>query len=110
MLDANQYFDGEEVMISVNIRFFAAFRELVGKKEIKLELGSQEKYTMLDVLNKLIENKGTAIKSKLLDGEGNLRKGVQIFINGVKIHITDKMETPVKNDDIIAILPTVGGG
>ncbi|MFX0096783.1 MAG: ubiquitin-like small modifier protein 1 [Candidatus Hodarchaeota archaeon] len=97
-------------MISVNIRLFAAFRELIGEKEIRLELGSQEKYTILDVLNKLIETKGIAIKSKLLDGEGNLRKGVQIFINGMKIHISNKIDAPVKNDDIIAILPTVGGG
>ncbi|MFX0067891.1 MAG: ubiquitin-like small modifier protein 1 [Promethearchaeota archaeon] len=97
-------------MTSVNIRFFAAFRELVGKKEINLELGGQEKYTILDVLNRLVENKGIDVKSKLLDGEGNLRKGVQIFINGMKIHISGKIDTPVKNDDIIAILPTVGGG
>ena len=104
------HIDGDEVMISVKIMFFAAFRELVGKKEIKLELGSQEKYTMSDVLNELMESKGIPIKSMLLDDEGNLRKGVQIFINGVKIHISDKVETPIKNDDIIAILPTVGGG
>ena len=97
-------------MISVNIRFFAAFRELVGKKEIRLELGSREKYTISDVLNELMESKGIPIKSMLLDDDGNLRKGVQIFLNGVKIHISDKVETAIKNDDIIAILPTVGGG
>lgn len=101
---------GDEVMISVNIRFFAAFRELVGKREIKLELGRQEKYSISDVLNELMESKGIPIRSMLLDEGGNLRKGVQIFINGVKIHISDGVETPIKNDDIIAILPTVGGG
>lgn len=97
-------------MVNVSIRFFAAFRELIGKKEIKLELGGQENHTVLGAIEKLIENRGNAIRIRLFDDDGNLRKGVQIFLNGRKIHISNKMETPIKNNDRIAILPTVGGG
>lgn len=97
-------------MTYVNIRLFAAFRELVGKKEIKLELGNEEKYTVLGAIERLIEKKGSAIRTRLFDDKGNLRKGVQIFLNGRKIHIPNKMKIRIKNNDVIAILPTVGGG
>lgn len=97
-------------MTSINIKLFATFRELMGRKEMRLELGNEEKHTVLGAIEKLIEKKGSVIGTRLFDEKGDLRKGVQIFLNGRKVRTSNKAEISIKNNDEIAILPTVGGG
>ena len=50
------------------------------------------------------------LQSNLLDDAGAVRKFVNIYINDEDIRFLDKLETPVKEGDEVAILPAVAGG
>ena len=50
------------------------------------------------------------LESNLLDGAGEVRKFVNIYINDEDIRFLDKLETVVSEGDEVAILPAVAGG
>jgi molybdopterin synthase sulfur carrier subunit len=51
-----------------------------------------------------------AVKFHLLDGEGQLRRHFNIFINGVHIRDLNGMETPLKEDDKVILMASAAGG
>lgn len=50
------------------------------------------------------------IKNHLVDKSGNLRRYVNLFINGTNIKDLDGVETPVLEHDVIILLPSISGG
>jgi len=46
----------------------------------------------------------------LYDEKGNVRKYIQILINGRGINVLQGFETKLKEGDTVAIFPPVGGG
>jgi molybdopterin synthase sulfur carrier subunit len=51
-----------------------------------------------------------AVKFHLLDGEGQLRRHFNIFINGVHIRDLNGMETSLKEDDKVILMASAAGG
>ena len=57
-----------------------------------------------------LEKNYPGIRERLTDGEGNLRRFVNIYINGEDIRFLQDKNTAVKDGDEISIVPAIAGG
>jgi molybdopterin synthase sulfur carrier subunit len=57
-----------------------------------------------------LERSFPGIKERLCDGEGNVRRFVNIFLNDEDIRFLDDRGTIVKPGDEISIVPAIAGG
>jgi MoaD family protein len=89
------------------VRFFAALREIVGKKEELLEFQSNE-VTVENVLKRLTKLHGREFAEYIYDAQTNeVRSYLQMLVNE-KSTIT--LKAKLKDGDVLAIIPPVGGG
>jgi len=97
--------------LKVSVRFFAALRELVGKKVEFLEFSDCEGVSVEKVLNRLAELHGTEFVDYVFNGKTREIQGyLTLLVNGRSITTLDGLKTRLMNGDILAILPPVGGG
>lgn len=50
------------------------------------------------------------IKARICDDAGQVRRFVNIFANDEDIRFLQNLDTPVKDDDEISIVPAIAGG
>lgn len=50
------------------------------------------------------------ILDRVLDGDGQPRQFVNIFLGSTNLRVLDGMNTPVRDGDVLAIIPAVAGG
>jgi molybdopterin synthase sulfur carrier subunit len=50
------------------------------------------------------------IGERLLDAQGNLRRFVNVYVNGEDIRFLQDKETAVKQGDEVSIVPAIAGG
>lgn len=50
------------------------------------------------------------LRKHLYNDEGKLRSFVNIYLNDEDIRYLQKNETPLKDDDVISIVPSIAGG
>lgn len=97
--------------MKVSVRFFAALRELVGKKVEFLEFSGREEVTVEKVLKHLAKLYGTEFVEYVFNGKtGEIQGYLTLLVNGRSITTLDGLKTRLMNGDILAILPPVGGG
>jgi molybdopterin synthase sulfur carrier subunit len=92
--------------MSIKIRFFARFRELLGT-DIIVEGGTN--LTLAGLV------KSTAQKNKegydaIFDEQGKFHEFVILMQNGKRVEIADAEKAPVVSGDEIAVFPPVAGG
>lgn len=75
-------------------------------RETTLELGDT---TVKTVLDKLIEQFGADFERRILD-KGEVRRFVNLYVNGEDIRHLNGLASQVKDADEISILPAVSGG
>jgi len=75
-----------------------------GDAELELEGG-----TVGDVLDALYE-RHAELRERLSDGDGGLRRFVNVYVDGEDIRFTDGLRTPVADGHEVQILPAVAGG
>lgn len=93
------------------MRFFAALRELVGKKVESLEFRNGEEVTVERVLKSLVELYGKDFVEYVFDGEtGDIQGYLTLLVNGRSVTALDGLRTRLTDGDVLAILPPVGGG
>jgi len=90
----------------MKLKFYATFRNVVGQKEIKKEFAG----TVSDLLWLLCDEYGETFKDAVFDEKEKPRKYVKIFVNGRNIEDLNGIETMLKNEDTVAILPPIAGG
>jgi len=61
---------------------------------------------LLDSLDKAFPG----LKDRVCDEAGNVRRFVNIFVNGEDIRFLEDKATPVKDTDEISIVPAIAGG
>jgi sulfur-carrier protein len=64
-------------------------------------------------IGELLDNLDAAfpgLKNRVCDEAGNVRRFVNIFVNGEDIRFLDDKATPVKDADEISIVPAIAGG
>jgi len=91
--------------MSLQLRFFATFREAVGTKTITREYDAE---TVGDVLDAL-EDEFEGLVGEILD-DGAVRPQVNVLLNGRDIVHERGVDTPVEPDDTLSIFPPVAGG
>ena len=97
--------------MDVKVRFFTSLREIVGKREENLNFLNSEKVTVDTALMALSKKYGTPFVNYVYNAEtGQPKSFLQFLINGISTSSLDGFETTLKNGDVLAILPPVGGG
>lgn len=94
--------------MKVEVRFFTSLREITGEKVEKIQLNGI--ITVEELLSKLSKKYGGEFKEYLYNEEGNLHGYLSILVNGKSTKILQGLDTKLKEGDVIAILPPVGGG
>jgi molybdopterin synthase sulfur carrier subunit len=97
--------------MKVSIRFFTNLREITGKKEETLEFSSNEKITVNRALQMLSHKYSKRFIEYVYDTEtGEVKGFLQFLINGKSAASLNGLQTELKDGDVLAILPPVGGG
>jgi sulfur-carrier protein len=65
--------------------------------------------TVGEVLDALFDRHGE-LRDRLSDGDGALRRFVNVYVDGEDIRFGDGLETPVADGQEVQILPAVAGG
>ncbi len=65
--------------------------------------------TVGEVLNSLFADH-EGLDSQLLDGDGQLRQFVNVFLDGTNVRSLSGLDSPVAEHSIIHIVPAVAGG
>jgi sulfur-carrier protein len=90
--------------VKVELPPIPAFREAVNGQDHATAEGA----TVGEVLANLIKQY-PALESKLFD-KGQLRMHIIITVNDEDTRYLDEMETPLKERDVVVIVPSVAGG
>ncbi|MGA2917302.1 ubiquitin-like small modifier protein 1 [Methanoregula sp.] len=92
--------------MTVKVRFFARFRELLGT-DILIEKKSG---TVLATLVKDIAQKKKEGYDAIFDEKGNFREFVIVMRNGKRLELAETVTVKVADGDEIAVFPPVAGG
>jgi molybdopterin synthase sulfur carrier subunit len=65
--------------------------------------------TVAEVVQNLEQNY-PGMRERLLDDQGELRRFVNIYVNGEDIRFLDNLATAIKPGDEVSIVPAVAGG
>jgi sulfur-carrier protein len=65
--------------------------------------------TVGEVLDDLFE-RYAELRDRISDGDGSLRRFVNVYVGGEDIRFLDGLETPVADGGEVTILPAVAGG
>ena len=74
-----------------------------------LDIVEVEGTTVTELLAAL-DKKYPGIGERLLDAQGNVRRFVNIYVNGEDIRFLQDKETAVKPTDEVSIVPAIAGG
>jgi len=89
---------------SVKVRLFHELRTAAGGGEITVTADN-----MGELLRTLAEKYGKTPRNVLFDAEGRLREYVFVYINNALQKPVD-MSVPLKDGDVILVIPPVSGG
>lgn len=97
--------------LQISVRFFTTLREITGKKEEILQFKENETVTLKKVLEKLAKRYGKDFAEYVYDTKtGEVRGFLQFLINGRSATTLKELDTELADDDVLAIIPPVGGG
>jgi sulfur-carrier protein len=91
--------------MAVTVRFFAYFRDVFGGREIQVPAAAAP------TVGALLERLGDTPprRAELMAGAG-LKPHLVVMINGTPLPAYRPLETPLKDGDVVAIFPLLGGG
>lgn len=95
-------------MIAVKISFLSLLKDRIGVKELNMDL--EDESTINDVFAKLFEKYGEDIEKVLIKKTGDLNDQVVIMLNEKSIRSLDNLDTKIRNNDEIILLPAIAGG
>ena len=97
--------------MEVKVRFFTSLREIVNKREETLTFPAGKKVTVDLVLKTLSQRYGKPFTEYVFDNKsGQPKSFLQFLVNGNSTATLNGLETELKDGDVLAILPPVGGG
>ena len=91
--------------MSVKVRIPTPLRKLTDGQDVVTGDGG----TLASCIDGL-EAQYPGLKERLCDERGELRRFVNVYVNGEDIRFQQGMETPIKAGDEISIVPAVAGG
>lgn len=76
--------------------------------------GGQAKVTVegndISSLLQAVDQKFPGIADKVLDGDGNVKRFINVFVNESEIRTLQGLQTPVGESDRVSIVPAMAGG
>ncbi len=92
-------------MAKVTVRIPTALRRVTqGQGEVQIEANS-----IAELIDNL-EKEFPGIKERLVEESGEIRKFVNFFVNDEDIRFLQGKDTPLKDGDVVAIIPAIAGG
>ncbi|OPY38458.1 MAG: molybdopterin synthase small subunit [Methanoregula sp. PtaU1.Bin051] len=92
--------------MTVRIRFFARFRELLGAESMA---GFKDGTNIADLVRSVTEKNREGYNA-IFDESGNFREFVILMQNGKRVDVSDAGRTGISDGDEIAVFPPVAGG
>lgn len=92
--------------MTIRVRFFARFRELLGTDIPALPAEGET----IEGLVRKVAAKNREGYDAIFDGDGTIREFVIVLRNGKRVELPDAGKTPVTDGDEIAVFPPVAGG
>ncbi len=90
--------------MSVEVKVTSVLQRVVGAKSVQGE-GS----TVGEVLAG-VNTRYPGFKEQITSDDGSLHRFVNIYINDEDIRFLQSLDTPVKEGDVVSILPALAGG
>ncbi len=94
--------------MNVEVKFFTSLREITGKKVDELQL--QTAITVDELLTLLSEKYGKNFREYIYNKKGEVQGFLSFLVNGKNVNIMQGFDTKLQKNDVVAILPPVGGG
>jgi molybdopterin synthase sulfur carrier subunit len=91
--------------MSVSVRIPQPLRNLTREQSTVMADGS----TLLECIAAL-ERDYPGIRQRIMDETGELRRFVNVYVNGEDVRFLDGLTTPLKAGDEVSIVPAVAGG
>ena len=57
-----------------------------------------------------VENSHGGLKEKIFDDAGEIRRFINVFVNGEDVRHAEGLDTPVKDGDEVSVVPAIAGG
>jgi len=94
--------------MKVEVKFFTSLREITGKKVDTIQM--QDAITVNELVKMLSEKYGKKFREYIYDKDGVTQEFLSFLVNGKNINNMQGFDTKLGDQDVIAILPPVGGG
>ena len=91
--------------MAINVRIPSVLRNLTGGKET-IAVAARS----VDEALAALEGVHPGIKARLCDDSGKLRRFVNVFVGEEDIRFLDGQKTPLKDGDLVDIVPAIAGG
>jgi len=92
--------------LSVTVRIPAPLRKVTGEREV---VTADDGGSLLEMISRL-DKEYPGLKERICDESGELRRFVNIYINGEDVRFLSGLQTTVKAGDEVSIVPAVAGG
>ncbi|MFH0793074.1 MAG: MoaD/ThiS family protein [bacterium] len=92
-------------MATVTVRIPQPLQKLTSGKEEVTATGS----TIREIIESL-ETDYRGIKERLCDGNGTIRRFVNIYANDEDCRFLGNLDTELKDNDVVSIVPAIAGG
>ncbi len=91
--------------LTITVRIPMPLRKLTGEESVVAGEGS----TLAECIDGL-EARYPGLKERLCDETGDLRRFVNVYVNGEDVRFLDGLSTPLTGGDEVSIVPAVAGG
>jgi molybdopterin converting factor small subunit len=97
------------MVIKVDVRFLGILKRLSGKDHFQVQL--QEPATVRKLVMNLLENFSSEFRQVLIDVQLNdPRPNTLILVGGKEISVLQGLETEIRDNEKIVLVPVVHGG
>jgi len=93
------------IMGKIRITLYGTLARITGEKTTDLDA-----LTVKEAIRILVAKYGEKFNSRIYDENGNLRRFVNIYVNGKDVRFLEDLATELRDSDEISIIPAVGGG
>jgi len=91
--------------VAIQVRIPVLLRTLTNNQSEVSATGSTIKELLAD-----LESSYPGMRERFYDGDGKLRRFINIYVNAEDIRFIDGENTPLKDGDEVSIVPAIAGG
>lgn len=94
--------------LRVKVRYFTTLHELAGVPEE--EMSVEDGTTLADLIERIVIEYGEEAQSYLYHKEKTIDPSIHLLINGKDSKTLLGVKTELRDGDVVAIIPPIGGG